>query len=156
MTMQIDNRTFFATIETILARGETAEFRLRGNSMRPLLRDGRDTVIVAPCDPQRVAPGDVLLCRHRGRHILHRLMRREGDRLLLAGDGNYRVTERCTTADVVGRLDAVRRPSGRIVRCASRGWRLRSRCWTALPALLRRLVLGILRRLGGTGAGSRA
>lgn len=87
---------------------------------------------------------------------LCRLMRREGDRLLLAGDGNYRVTERCTTADVVGRLDAVRRPSGRIVRCASRGWRLRSRCWTALPALLRRLVLGILRRLGGTGAGSRA
>lgn len=145
--MQIDNDTFFRTIAELLSRGEEVAFRLRGNSMLPLLRDGRDTVIVAPCDPQQVAPHDVLLFRHHGRYILHRLVRREGERLLLAGDGNYRTTEQCTTAEVVGRLVAVRRPSGAVLRCDSRSWRLRSRCWTALPALVRRILLAIRRRV---------
>ena len=145
--MLIRNELFFEQIDALLAEGQEATFRLRGDSMRPLLRNGRDVVVVAPCDPMTLKRGDVVLFRYRGRHILHRIVRCEGDRLLLAGDGNYRTTEACCLADVVGRLVRVQRPSGREITCASRSWRWRSRLWLCLPPLVRRVILGVARRL---------
>lgn len=145
--MLISNERFFEQIEILLREGEEVEILLRGNSMRPLLRDGRDVAIVAPCDPQSLQRGEVVLFRYRGRHILHRIVRRRGEQLLLAGDGNYRIVERCRLTDVVGRLVRVRRPSGVEIACTGRSWRWRSRLWLLLPPLLRRVILGIVRRL---------
>lgn len=144
--MQICNQIFFEEIERLLSEGGQAEFLLRGNSMRPLLRDGRDVVIVAPIQDE-VKVGDVVLFRYRGRHILHRIIGRCGSRLTLAGDGNYRLLEEASVTDLAGRLIAVRRPSGRIIRCSDRSWRFWSRAWLSLPPFLRRVILGIARRL---------
>lgn len=147
--MQINNELFFAQIETLLSEGLKAEFMLRGNSMRPLLRNGRDTVIIAPtteCDP---TIGETYLFRYRGRHMLHRLHRIEGEELVMRGDGNYRTEERCRVKDLAGRLVCVRRKSGREIDCSGRAWRLKSRLWCALPAELRRIILGVLRRTIG-------
>ena len=88
--------------------------------------------------------GDVVLFRCCGRHILHRIVRRDGERLTLAGDGNYRITEQCTTRDVAGIAVRVIRASGRVVSCDSPGWQLRSRLWLAIPPWLRRQVLRVL------------
>ena len=92
----------------------------------------------------RLQPGDVVLFRCCGRHILHRIVRRDGERLTLAGDGNYRITEQCTTRDVAGIAVRVIRASGRVVSCDSPGWQLRSRLWLAIPPWLRRQVLRVL------------
>ncbi|WP_418194993.1 S26 family signal peptidase [Alistipes shahii] len=101
--------------------------------------------MLTPCaDPARLQPGDVVLFRCCGRHILHRIVRRDGERLTLAGDGNYRITEQCTTRDVAGIAVRVIRASGRVVGCDSPGWRLRSRLWLAIPPWLRRQVLRVL------------
>ena len=62
----------------------------------------------------------------------------------LAGDGNYRITEQCTTRDVAGIAVRVIRASGRVVGCDSPGWQLRSRLWLAIPPWLRRQVLRVL------------
>lgn len=145
---QISNKLFFEQVEALIAEGQEAELRLRGNSMRPLLRDGRDTVIIAPTTDHELQPREVVLFRYQGRHILHRIRRRSGNNLLLAGDGNYRLTEQCTTADVVGRMVRIRRRSGRVIACNTWHWRLPSACWLLLPALLRRILLAILRRIG--------
>ena len=145
----LPNQLFFAEVEAMLAEGREVQIRMKGHSMRPLLRSERDQVVLTPCtDPARLRPGDVVLFRCCGRHILHRIVRRDGDRLTLAGDGNYRITEQCTTRDVAGIAVRVIRASGRVVGCDSPGWRLRSRLWLAIPPWLRRQVLGGLRDSG--------
>ena len=145
--MQIANHLFFAEIEQLLAEGSEAEFRLNGNSMRPLLRNGRDVVVIAPVATDTVAVGDVVLFRYHGKHILHRIIKRSGEKLLLAGDGNYCRFETATTHEVIGRLVRVRRPSGKVIDCTSRAWQRRSNLWLALPPMVRRIILGIARRL---------
>ncbi len=111
--MRLGNDLFFAEIERLLGEGSEVRFRIHGFSMRPLLRNGRDTVVVAPRGEAPLRVLDIVLFRYRGRHVLHRIVRIEGDRLTLAGDGNYRIREQCSAADVAGVVRRVVRPSGR-------------------------------------------
>ena len=132
----LPNQLFFAEVEAMLSEGREVQIRMKGHSMRPLLRSERDQVVLTPCaDPARLHPGDVVLFRCCRRHI---------HRLTLAGDGNYRITEQCTTRDVAGIAVRIIRASGRVVGCDSPGWQLRSRLWLAIPPWLRRQVLRVL------------
>lgn len=144
----IANALFFAQVEELIASGREVELRVKGYSMRPLLRNEREKVVLRAHDGAELQPGAIVLFRYRGRHVLHRIVRREGDRLTLAGDGNYRVEEHCSVGDVVAIARAVIRPDGRTVACDSPEWRRRSRRWLALPPLVRRYVLAVLFRLG--------
>ena len=145
--MKISNALFFEGVEQLLREGQEAEFILRGHSMRPLLRDNRDRVIIAPIGNEEPTVGEVYLFRYQGRHLLHRLHRIEGDTLVMRGDGNYRLEERCKATDLVASLVRVRRPSGKVIDCASTSWRRKSTIWCALPAMVRRVILGVLRRV---------
>ena len=64
MTMQLPNELFFRQVEAMLAEGQSVQIRMKGHSMRPLLRNNRDRVVVraygAGEEPQR---GDVVLFR---------------------------------------------------------------------------------------------
>ncbi len=145
--MQIDNRTFFEQITALLREGRGVQIAIRGNSMRPLLRNGRDIAVLRPCRGDECRPGDVVLFRHEGRHVLHRIIRRHDAGFLLRGDGNYRLEEQCTTDDILALMTGVIRPSGRLVSCHSRRWRWTSRLWLTLPRLIRRLCLATVSRL---------
>ena len=62
--MQLSNRLFFEQVEAMLAEGHEVQIRMKGHSMRPLLRSERDQVVLTPCaDPARLQPGDVVLFR---------------------------------------------------------------------------------------------
>ena len=57
-----------------LEAGETVEFMPRGVSMLPLLRQGRDAVVLSPL-PERLRKYDVVLYRRRnGQYVLHRIV----------------------------------------------------------------------------------
>lgn len=146
--MLIGNRVFFEQVEAVLATGHEVKFLLRGHSMRPLMHDGRDTLVVAPVRDEEMRVGEIVLFRYHERHILHRIIRRKGDQLVLAGDGNYHLKECCSTADVVGRLVRVERKSGKVVHCDSRAWHMRSFCWLIIPPFIRRCILSLMRHLG--------
>ena len=53
-----------------LSRGETAQVKPHGHSMRGKVNDG-DLVTLAPCDPAKLAVGDVVLVRVHGSIYLH-------------------------------------------------------------------------------------
>ena len=53
-----------------LRRGEEARVRPRGHSMRGKVEDGA-LVTLAPCESERLQPGDVVLVRVRGTVYLH-------------------------------------------------------------------------------------
>ena len=114
--MQLSNRLFFEQVEAMLAEGHEVQIRMKGHSMRPLLRSERDIAVLTPITrytgnseaaaaarkhnrlarnetapdtaansdtdrlpsgSQALQPGDVVLFRCEGRHILHRILRIE-------------------------------------------------------------------------------
>lgn len=122
----IPNELFFASVEEMLAEGRSVEMTVKGFSMRPFVRNERDVVVLSPVEGVSLREGMVVLFRHQGRHILHRLRRIEGARLLIEGDGNYRTQEVARPEDVVAYVSEVRLEGGRRFRYDSCGWRRRS------------------------------
>ena len=134
----IPNDILLGEVAAVLREGHEAVITPTGNSMLPFIRGGVDRVVLRRTDD--VTVGDIVLVHTGGRYILHRLIARDGDALTLMGDGNLQGTESCTTADVVGTVTAVIRPSGRELTPG------KGRLWRLLKPL-RRYLLAIYRRL---------
>ena len=71
---KIPNELFFSWVDAEIAEGHSVQFRVKGNSMFPLLRNGCDQVVISPCNAQDIKPMDIVLFRYRGGHILHRVL----------------------------------------------------------------------------------
>lgn len=148
---QVPNECFFAWVEAELEAGRSVRFRVKGRSMLPLLRGLKDEVVVAPCPDGALRRGEAVLFRYRGRHVLHRVVGRSGDRYRMQGDGVWTACEECGRADIVGVVRKVVRPSGRVVETRSMLWRLESRLWRGLGPLRGWALRGfafLARRLG--------
>ena len=143
---KVANNVFFSWLEEEIAQGKPVRFRLKGNSMFPLLRNGKDEVILEKCFPENLKPMDVVLFRYRGKHVLHRIIRREGERLLIQGDGSIVAKEECTVDDVVGKVVQICRPSGKEIPVGSWQWTIPSRVWRGL-GFLRIWLLRVAYRL---------
>lgn len=137
---QIPNDLFFAWVESEIAEGRSVQIRLKGTSMYPLLREGKDEVILSACPEKELKPMDVVLFRYHGIHILHRITHRNGDQLTMKGDGSFSTRENCSTADVVGRVEAVVRPSGKVIPADDWKWTLPSYIWCKMGIFRRPLL----------------
>lgn len=144
----ISNELFFAEIEQLISDGNDAEIWLKGNSMRPFIRSDRTRIRLSPCDTDQLQPGEVVLFRYKGRHLLHRIASRNGNEFVLAGDGNCGIREYCTASDIVARMTAIVTKRGRVIDSGSRLWRTVSAIWVALPKFVKRCILGALWRMG--------
>lgn len=122
----IPNEMFFATVEEMIGEGRSVEMTVKGFSMRPFLRNERDVVVLSPVGEKVLQRGMVVLFRYGGRHILHRIRKTEGERLLIEGDGNYRTVEIATKEDVVAYVSEVRLESGKKLQYNDLGWRRRT------------------------------
>lgn len=147
MQIELQNKIFFAEVERQLAEGHTVTIKVKGHSMTPLLRDGRDSVVVRAVRSEDIKLGQLMFFRYRGAWVMHRLCRIDGECLTFAGDGNYRKQESVLRSDVVATVIAVRRKDGRVVSCDSRRWHRASTLWLALHPFIRRVILSIIHRL---------
>ena len=148
-TKQIANDLFFASAEEFLREGRSVELRVKGFSMRPFLRNERDVVVLSPIEGVEIRKGMVVLFRHKGRHVLHRVRRVGADGgLVIEGDGNYRITERATTEDVVAWVSSVRLGGKGGFSYGSCRWRVRS-VWSLMVKMLRTMAVDIKRKLIG-------
>ena len=147
MKLQVDNKIFFAEVENLLAEGESVTVRVRGCSMMPHLRDGKHSVVVRRCKAEDIKLGAVIFFEYRGQWIMHRLRKIEGDRLTFAGDGNYKLEEIVGREALRGVVTDIISPSGYKFSCESFWWRFKSGAWLTLPAIVRRYMLAIIRRL---------
>ena len=143
---KVSNEMFFAWVEEEIAQGKPVRFRLKGNSMFPLLKNGKDSVILEKCSTDDLKPMDVVLFRYRGSHVLHRIIQRNGDNLLIQGDGSILAMEQCKVKDVVGKVTHVCRPSGQVVSVESLKWTIPSRVWRT-SNFIRKWILRISYRL---------
>lgn len=146
-TKQIANDLFFASAEEFLREGKSVELRVKGFSMRPFLRNGRDVVVLSPVEGVALRKGMVVLFRHRGHHVLHRVRRVNGGSLVIEGDGNYRTIEHATTEDVVAWVSEVRLDGGpRGFAYGSCRWRSRSAVSLTIKAL-RTVAIDVKRKI---------
>lgn len=130
--IQIPNDLFFSWVESEIAKGHSVQFRSKGVSMYPLIVGGRDEILLSPCSSKELAPMDVVLFKYRGKHILHRIIRREGHALTMQGDGAYVAKEECTVDDVIGKVQAIIRPSGKVISVDSWRWKVPSYLWSKM------------------------
>ena len=143
---QIPNDIFFNWIENEISNGNSVQIRVKGNSMFPLLRNGNDIVILSPCNTSKLKPMDTILFRYKGKHLMHRIYRINGNTIYLRGDGAFEAKETCKFTDVVGKVESIIRPDGRTISADSWKWKIPSCLWNSI-GVVRKPVLYILHKL---------
>jgi hypothetical protein len=147
MRLELSNELFFAEVEQLISQGESITITIKGNSMRPWLQNSKHKVLVKPLADSILQCGDIALFRYKGKHILHRVVKIENDKITFSGDGNIGIKEQASKDDVIALVESIITPSGRVIECNSNEWKTKSKLWLALPQFARRIILGILRRL---------
>ena len=147
MKLELRNDIFFAEVERRINDGQSVTIPVKGYSMRPMMRSEKDKVILTAHSDKAIKQGAVMLFRHNGHHIMHRIVKIEGQNITFAGDGNYNKTEQATKDDIVAVVTAIIRSSGRTISLDSRKWRIYSTLWLALPKIVRRFILGLTNKL---------
>ncbi|MCR4865214.1 MAG: S24/S26 family peptidase [Bacteroidales bacterium] len=119
-----------------LKEGMSVVLPVKGNSMLPYIRGGKDQVLVRKMP--YVREGDVVLAHTTaGNYVIHRIIEVKEDCLVLRGDGNLVGTEKCTLDGVVGTVVEIQKPSGhKLDPYSVKGWQ-------KLPLFLRRILLAL-------------
>ena len=113
--------TFTGLCCEILEQGRSLRFQARGQSMRPLIRDG-DTLLVEPVGVDGVKVSEVVICSIRpGKLVVHRVIRKSpvvgGSRYLIQGDQATHPDGWIHQAQVYGRVTAIERHGRKILVC---------------------------------------
>lgn len=119
----ISNSILFADINRIIDEGGKVTLRIKGHSMRPFLRNGRDDVVLNHIASEDIRQGMVVLFRHSKGHVLHRVRYIHGNTFIMKGDGNCRTAEHATADDIIAYAEAVIR-NGHTIAYRSLHWRL--------------------------------
>ena len=140
----IENSLLVPEIVKLINQGLNVTFTAKGNSMIPFIYGGRDSVLLAK--PVAVNVNDVVLAAvGEGKYVLHRVIKIEGDSLVLMGDGNIVGCEYCEEKDVLAVAVAVLR-NGRRYECKSREYLFWVKLWRVLLPV-RRCILPVLKRI---------
>ncbi len=90
-----------------LKNGEIIISHFSGTSMYPLLKSGKDRVVIAPVD-RALKKNDVPLYKvDNGKLVLHRIIRVKADGYVIRGDNLYRNEYNVTNEKIVGLLKGV-------------------------------------------------
>ncbi len=145
-TILADKAVMMEEIRRLVSEGRTVSLTVKGNSMNPFLVSERDTITLGPWEDPDIRKGCVALVRDvRGNYLVHRIIERRDDCVILLGDGNVAFTETARFGDIIGIMYSVTR-KGRTWRADSLVWRTYSWVWMTL-APLRRWPLGLWRKL---------
>lgn len=141
-----DTAIIMEEVRKLISEGLTVELTAKGYSMNPFIMHLRDQVVLGPFSDNEIRKGATVLVKDvRGNYILHRIIRRDENRIILMGDGNVNLTETAEVREVIGLLRTIKR-KGRTYSTDGLVWRLYSSIWTMLTPL-RRWPLGLWRRL---------
>ena len=124
-----------SSFEKVLAEKGYLVYGIHGISMKPMLRQERDTVVIRSVEGS-LHRYDVALYRYpSGKYVLHRLIRVLPDgKYVFRGDNLYTDETTITDENVLGVLDAVIR-GGKTVSVHTLWYRLYARLWVGIYPL---------------------
>lgn len=130
------------TFETLLARDGRLVYKTKGISMKPMLYENRDLVIISV--PQgRLQPYDVALYRRGSAYVLHRVIKVREKDYLIRGDNTYRM-EVVPDSAVIGVLTGFKR-KGKDYSVQDPMYRRYIRVWCAIYPM-RAVLVYIIRK----------
>lgn len=111
-----------------LAMGQTVRFSPKGTSMLPMLRQGRDQVVLSPL-PETLRKYDLpLYQRDNGQYVLHRIVKVETDSYTCMGDNQFQPEPGVRRGQMIAVVTAFYR-DGRLHRVTDLSYRAYCRVW---------------------------
>jgi len=95
-------------IAAVLADGHVVRFEAEGDSMYPLIRSG-DMLIVEPAEVRELRRGDVVLAQLERGLTAHRVVRIDGETIVMRGDNCDLDDPPFTPAHLLGRVRSIER-----------------------------------------------
>jgi len=95
------------SFETILAQDGRLVYSNVGDSMMPLLREGRDLVVIEPVNRRLKRYEVPLYRRESGQYVLHRILRVRKNDYVICGDNRWGLETGVTDNQILGCLTAV-------------------------------------------------
>ena len=143
--MIVHNDEFFAQVLGRLDDGHTATIPVKGFSMLPFIRGGKDLVVLEKATGDIVAD-DIVLFRMGGRYIMHRVLRTDGTRYDIQGDGVWLGHEYPTRDMILAKAVAILRNGRKEVNPYAPSQLRKVHAWQRLGKF-RRYVMFIYRHL---------
>lgn len=130
-------------IEQLLRDGNTIQTVPDGYSMYPMLVPGRDHVIIAPLQGERLKRGDVVLYRREGSIlVLHRIWKVKKNELYMVGDNQTQIEGPLNAEQVRGKLVAfIRKDKQFSVRYIP--YRLYASVWLRMRPIRHKLAVAV-------------
>ena len=144
-TVKVPMESLYDVILLQLQNGGKANLVVTGVSMKPMLTEGRDTVILMPITADPVAGDIVLYRRDNGKFVLHRIIRVTPEGYLISGDNQYKL-EDVSRQQMLAVVSAFVR-KGRSHTLREPGYRLYRWAWVKL-FWLRKPYIKLRRKLG--------
>ena len=142
----INKEQIFTEISKLIAEGKTVSITAKGYSMNPGLFHLRDQITLGPWTDSDIRPGTVAMVKDlRGNIVLHRIVKRKGNIIILEGDGNIGQKEKATLDGIAGIMHSITRKN-RVYSSKCLLWRIYSWTWVAFKPL-RRYPLALWRKL---------
>lgn len=139
MKIQKPNEILIPEIAKLIQEGHSVTLTLSGNSMRPFLKDKRDTAKLTKVNELNIF--DIVLAEVAPkRYALHRIIQLQGDNVTLLGDGNI-TPEHCQKKDIIAKAVLFNRKGKKHPdNPESRKWRCYAWCWHQLRPVRRYLL----------------
>lgn len=145
-SISVDNSEFIPIVVEMVNRGKGVKIKLKGNSMSPFLKDGRDSALLTRIDQELKMNDVVLIQLPDGRYALHRITAIKGDNIQTTGDGNLNADPWVKKDEVLAKATVFYRKGKTEDRADGMKFKIYSRIWM-LCKPLRRVLLFIYRRI---------
>lgn len=134
----------YPAIKETLLSGGTVELPITGTSMFPLLKAGRDTVIIKADSEYGI--GDIIFYRRDDGHfVLHRIVGTDENGFILCGDNQTHLEKNIENRHIIAKVIEIKR-DGKIIKTQDPKYSKYVNFWIKfLPH--RRLPLAVMRRI---------
>lgn len=140
------------TFEQVIARDGRLIYTNRGDSMMPLIKQGRDLLVISKKPKRRLKKYDVpLYKRDSGKYVLHRILQVRKHDYVICGDNRWTKEYGITDRHIIGVLTAVIR-NGEEIKVTDLKYRIYVHLWCDLfpvRAFVLRAVNKIKRMIKG-------
>ena len=143
--LKVPMETLMEVISLQLANGGKALLAVTGNSMEPMLRHHRDSVMLVPAEGRQEKGTVILYRRDNGKYVLHRIIALTEDGYICCGDNQKEKEAVSSNQQIAAVASFIRK--GKHVSVENKMYRLYTFLWTE-AFFLRPGYIAVRRALG--------